>query len=193
VVKQETRKFDLKTKESLEFRKEDASVDFRYLADPDIPILKVNAKRVEKCQEILSQRGMPFSSKTEMMTKYGISSDECSTIMSQPLIRPIFEKICEGRDAKVVYRWVYMILARISAEEEVPLQVALEKSMRNGDLLGEIIDEVDANTRLSRSGAKQLIQSVIDCKFSDKIELNGMITQTLDELSKQTKSILSRF
>ena len=46
----EVRKYNPLTKESVTIRTNDTSVDFRYLADPDIPAIRVHPDRIEKAR-----------------------------------------------------------------------------------------------------------------------------------------------
>ena len=111
------------------------------------------------------------------MSKYeGIGFAEATVIFNNPKVHNIFKNLCEGRDPATVYRWVYMIVNRIAEEEDISLQLAMENSLKNGQLLGDIIDKVHEQKELTRSGGKQLIRDIIDCKYNDGTTVQAMIT-----------------
>ena len=60
----------------------------------------------------------------------GVGFAEATTIFNQPKVHEIFKKLCVGRDPATVYRWVYLIVNRIAEEEDISLQLAMEKSLK---------------------------------------------------------------
>lgn len=57
----EFRVFDQKSKMSSPSQLIDKTVDFRYIADPDIPIFKLSQKRIEECQAFIDRQSLPFN------------------------------------------------------------------------------------------------------------------------------------
>lgn len=103
-VEEEVRRFNVNTKQSKPLRKNDKTVDFRYLADTDIPTIKLNPERIAKNQEILDRKKTPFMLKNELQNKYGLSSTEVNAAMKNPETIPIFEElIAGGRNPKQVH------------------------------------------------------------------------------------------
>jgi aspartyl-tRNA(Asn)/glutamyl-tRNA(Gln) amidotransferase subunit B len=120
-VEEEVRRFNALTNQTMALRKNDKSIDFRYLADTDIPTIKLNPERVERNREILDRKKTPFILKNEMMQKYGLTVQEVNTMMKTPETISVFENLCEGRSPKQVYQWVYTNLAKIAAEDDLSL------------------------------------------------------------------------
>lgn len=52
-VAKETRKFNAITKQSKELTGHGGAVDFRYLADPDMPAVKINPTRISKASDFI--------------------------------------------------------------------------------------------------------------------------------------------
>lgn len=120
-VEEEVRRFNALTNQTMALRKNDKSIDFRYLADTDIPTIKLNPERVERNREILDRKKTPFILKNEMMQKYGLTVQEVNTMMKTPETISVFENLCEGRSPKQVYQWIYTNLAKIAAEDDLSL------------------------------------------------------------------------
>jgi len=112
--------------ESLPLRKNDTSVDFRYLADTDIPSIKLNPIRIAKCTEILERKLTPFEIKKELGLKHGLTVKEVAVIMANPKTLSTFEElVAEGKNSKTVYTWMYVHLAKIASDDDLSLQLAV--------------------------------------------------------------------
>ena len=88
-------------------RSKEEDIDYRFLVDPDLPIFKINQKRIEWIRENLSP--VPFDLKYDMCQKYSLSVVDVNTIFLHPETICIFENLVETnqRDPKQVFRWLY--------------------------------------------------------------------------------------
>ena len=99
----EVRKYNPLTKESVTIRTNDTSVDFRYLADPDIPAIRVHPDRIEKARAAVLKKRIPFEIKKELRDQYNLDVNQINHILTQADTIPIFHELCKDRNPKDVY------------------------------------------------------------------------------------------
>ena len=81
-IETETRRYDAENDKTISMRSKEEDIDYRFLVDPDLPIIKVNPKRIEKIRETLLP--CPFNLKFDMCQKYGLSIVDVNTIFLHP-------------------------------------------------------------------------------------------------------------
>lgn len=142
-IETETRRFDAASSQTISMRSKEDDVDYRFLVDPDLPIFKINPRRINKIQERLTK--VPFDLKLEMCGTYNLSVVDVQTMFLHPNTISIFESLAnEDRDARQVFIWLYQNVWGNVAKKGLDLEGTLRDNFESGKLLGDLIDLVSS-------------------------------------------------
>lgn len=87
---------------------------------------------------------------------------------------------------------MYTNLAKIAAEDDLSLQLAVQNSMLQGKYIGDLMDQI-AQGRLTNAGARSIMKNIIDCKYEIGTSVSTMVDSALKELSRKAGREVLKF
>ncbi|WP_417694610.1 Asp-tRNA(Asn)/Glu-tRNA(Gln) amidotransferase subunit GatB [Roseibium sp.] len=152
-IDQETRLFDSVKGETRSMRSKEEAHDYRYFPDPDLLPLEFTQAFVDEMAKDLPE--LPDEKKNRFITNFGLSPYDADILVAEKKSADFFEKIADGRDAKLAANWLINELFGRLNKEGLPL----EQSPISADQLGKIIDLIKANV-ISGKIAKDLFEII---------------------------------
>ena len=183
-VEQETRLFDPQRGETRSMRTKEEAHDYRYFPDPDLLPLEFDDAFVEAIKAELPE--LP-DQKRERLKKLGLSDYDASILVTDKAIADYYEKVAEGRDAKLAANWVINdLLGAINKEN-----IEIEDSPVSAKQLGGIVDLISAETISGKIG-KELFEiiwkeggvpeEIVEARGMAQVTDTGEIESAIDKI-----------
>ncbi|MFD0918026.1 Asp-tRNA(Asn)/Glu-tRNA(Gln) amidotransferase subunit GatB [Pseudahrensia aquimaris] len=151
-IDQETRLFDPVKGETRSMRSKEEAHDYRYFPDPDLLPLEFDDVFIEEIRATLPE--LPDEKRARFQAE-GLSEYDASILVSDKAIADFYEKVADGRDAKVSANWVINDL--LGALNKAGLD--LSDSPVSADQLGGIVELIKDGT-ISGKIAKDLFEII---------------------------------
>ena len=183
-IDQETRLFDPNKGETRSMRSKEEAHDYRYFPDPDLLPLEFDDAFVEALRADLPE--LP-DEKRARFQESGLSEYDASILVSEKAIADFYEKVAEGRDAKLAANWTIndLLGALNKAGKD------LDESPVSAEQLGGIIDLIKDGT-ISGKIAKDLFEivwneggdpaKIVDDRGMAQVTDTGAIEAAVDEI-----------
>ena len=101
---QETRMFDTNKGMTIKMRTKEQAQDYRFISEPDLPIIKIENKRIQKITSVLPET--PYEKLEKLIKKYKIEKHSAETLTKKLEIVEFFEKIIKQTNSKLAVRWI---------------------------------------------------------------------------------------
>lgn len=165
-IKRETRRFDEKSGKTILMRTKEQEEDYRFIPDPDLPIIKLQDSLVK---EIKSKLPESPQEKLEKLIKLHKIDKKNADILTKNLeVVEFFEEIAEKVDPKSALPWVTIELLRVLNWNKTSLdQVNIQP-----EHFIELLQLVKAG-KLTELKAKQILNDFIPKSFSPKEKLEA--------------------
>lgn len=118
-VRQETRLWDTKTKQTRAMRSKEIAADYRYFPDPDLPIIKIDENTIEAARANLPE--LPHQKFERFRTVYGLSAYETDILIDDKELTWYFEETSKHTTSKQVINWVLRDLISFVHEQKIPV------------------------------------------------------------------------
>ena len=168
-VEQQTRLFDVGRGITRPMRSKEEAHDYRYFPDPDLLPLVLDPDWVERIRASLPE--LPDAKKARFMSQYGLSADDSAVLVAEKETALYFERVAQGRDAKVAANWVVGDL--FGAVNR--LGIGIGQSPVSASQLGALIDLIADGTisgRLAKDVFAEMVASRADPTAI--VEANGL-------------------
>ena len=99
---QQTRAFDASTGETVFMRSKETAQDYMFIPEPDLPVIHVDKKLIEKIKSSLPEKP---SEKYKKYLELGIDRVDAKTISSEIVIAELFEKVIKKIDPVFASKW----------------------------------------------------------------------------------------
>ena len=144
-------------------RSKETADDYRYMPDPDIPIIEIAQKDIERISKEIVE--LPNEKIERYQKEYDLSDYDCTVLTADREISNYFEDIVslltEGKDiqkaAKLASNWVTGAVFSIANDKKIDIN---EKNFPKEDLI-ELIKRFEDGT-LTRNKAEELLRRSID-------------------------------
>jgi len=214
VTEKETRRWDAKKEETIKMRSKETHADYRFIKDPDLPIIKLTKTEVEQIKNSLPES--PMVKLEKLIKKHKIGDYYAKILVSNLELVEFFEKIIEKVPAKLAVPWVTVELLgmlnynkktldqiEIKPEHFVQLLKLVEKGkiteLKAKDILrswkeksSEIklenftkIEDVTKIEALVNEAIAENERAVLDYKAGNKQTLNFLIGQVMNKSNKR--------
>ncbi len=182
--KQETRRFDEAKGTTLKMREKEQAEDYRFISDPDLPVMNIEKSRVEKIKSALPET--PQIKLQKLIKKYKIEKKYAEILTKKIEIEEFFEKIIEKTDSKLASQWVTTELLSVLNYNKKDLEDVDIKPEHFIELL-KLIE----NRKITELKAKDILRSWKEKSFSPESEAkkSSQISDTL-EIEKIAKEII---
>ncbi len=108
---QETRMFDEKTKKTYSMRTKEEAADYRYIPEPDLPVIHISDSDVKKLEKELPES--PHEKAIRFANEFKISRQDAEVICSDFILGSIFEKVAAKVEPHLALRWLKEELVRV--------------------------------------------------------------------------------
>ncbi|MCW8965843.1 MAG: Asp-tRNA(Asn)/Glu-tRNA(Gln) amidotransferase subunit GatB [Candidatus Pacearchaeota archaeon] len=181
---QETRRFDeIKGVTQLMRTKEKAS-DYRFISEPDLPVMVIDKKRIERIKKGLPET--PYEKLSKLIKKHKIEKYHAEILTKKLEVVEFFEKVVEKSNVKLAVRWVTEELMR-----------ALNYARKELDEVNvdpyhfvELLDLVESGA-MTELKAKDILNEFLPVSFSPKKKLKEHSKISSDvEIGKFIKDVI---
>lgn len=185
-VKRETRTFDERQNVTISMREKEIAEDYRFIPDPDLPVIQIKKAEVEKIQSGLPE--LPHVKVERFIKKYNIDEASAQVLSSNLDLANFFEKIASKVDSELAARWATVELLRVLNWNKKELKHVDIKPEHFLELL-KLVQE----KKISELAAKQMLNEFVPKSFSpsEKIKKSSMIDNK-EEIEKICKEIVKK-
>tara|TARA_Y100000034_G_scaffold79823_1_gene95798 strand:- start:8933 stop:10285 length:1353 start_codon:yes stop_codon:yes gene_type:complete len=158
---QETRMFDENKGITIKMRTKEETEDYRFITEPDLPIVKIEKSRVKKLRENLPET--PHEKLKKLIKKHKIEKHHAEILTKKLEIVEFFEKVITKIKPRLAIHWITIELLRV-------LNYA-KKEMEDVNIdpyhFIELMDFVGAG-KITELKAKEILNEFIPNSFSPK-------------------------
>ena len=184
-IDQETRLYDSVKGETRSMRSKEEAHDYRYFPDPDLLPLEFDQDFVDAIAGDLPE--LPDEKRGRFINDLGLTPYDASVLVAEKETADFFEKVAEGRDAKLAANWVINdLLGALNKDNR-----SLADSPMSADQLGGIVDLIKADT-ISGKIAKDLFEivyaeggdpaEIVESRGMKQVTDTGAIEAAVDEV-----------
>ena len=184
-IDQETRLFDTSTGQTRSMRSKEDAHDYRYFPDPDLLPLQFEQAWVDEIKASLPE--LPDALKARLMDQYGLTSYDATVIAEDLETAAFYEKVADGRDAKLAANW--MTVELFGALNKMGKN--LQESPISPDQLGALVGLISDGTisgRIAKDVFAEMIEhggdpdAIIEAKGLKQVSDTGAIEAMIDEV-----------
>ncbi len=162
--------------------------DYRYLPDPDLPVLVVAPERIEAARASLPE--LPWAREERFVAQYGLPPYDAAVLSDPRELADYFEACAALADPKVTSNWLMTEVLRVLKEREWSMVewTALVPAARMGGFLARV-----ASRELPGPVAKQVFAWMLDepGDVPELLERHGVRVQgSADELAPFVQQVL---
>ncbi len=193
-IVQATRRFDEATKTTIEMRKKEGDVDYKFFPEPNIFPIKLSDEFVSDIVNNLPE--LPEQRRLRYASQYGLKANEINVYLGNKDLANLFENVMKYSDnSKAVSNWLITdVLAWLSKNE-----VNINDTLMNPQHLSKMIELIDSKV-ISSTQAKDIVlnevmngknpEDVINEKGLKQVSDEGLILKIVNEvLDEQPQSI----
>jgi aspartyl-tRNA(Asn)/glutamyl-tRNA(Gln) amidotransferase subunit B len=179
--KRDTLAFDEATGKTIKMRSKEGAADYRFIPDPDLPVIKLDKKKIEKMKKEMPE--MPSAKLDKLLKKFKLEKSDAEILIKNLELVDFVEALADkGIDLKKNISWITIELLRVLNYNKVSLEDA-EVDVKP-EHLAELISLVDKG-ELTVLKAKQIMNDFVPKSFSVKEKLSGAIGKLSDEETKK--------
>lgn len=118
-VRQETRLWDTKTKQTIIMRSKEEAADYRYLTDPDLPILHIDQEWIERIRKTMPE--LPHQKNERLIKEKNLTPYEADIIVNDLALANYFEQTSKTHSSKAIINWILRDVMGYLKEHKVSL------------------------------------------------------------------------
>jgi aspartyl-tRNA(Asn)/glutamyl-tRNA(Gln) amidotransferase subunit B len=154
---QETRLYDPQRNETRSMRGKESAHDYRYMPDPDLPLVHVDAAFLERQRAHLPE--LPAARRERYERQLGLSPVDAGVLTAERAVADYFEAVVRASSRpKEASNWIQNELLRWVGDPELGLERFDELQLRPSEL-AEVIALVEVGT-LQNQGARRLLREM---------------------------------
>jgi aspartyl-tRNA(Asn)/glutamyl-tRNA(Gln) amidotransferase subunit B len=179
----ETRRFDEPTGKTVSMRSKESAEDYRFIPDPDLPVLNISKKEIEEIKSSLPES--PKEKLDKLIKKYKIDKINSEILSKNLEIVKFFEKITEKIPANFVLPWITTELLRVLNYNKKTLEdvnIIPEHFIELLDLVKE--------KKITELKAKQILNEFVPNSYSVKPRLSEIENISENEIEKICKEVI---
>ena len=180
----ETRTYDDSKGITIKMREKEQAEDYRFISEPDLPVIKIDGKRIEQIKSTIPET--PHEKLQKLVKKHKIEKKYAEVLTKKLEIVEFFEKIVGKVNPVLATHWVVGELLRVLnyAKKE------LEEVEINPEHFVELLQMIEKNMITSLK-AKEILNKFIPKSFSPKKEISKHTTiDSEKEIDKIISSVL---
>ena len=183
--KKETRTWNSETGKTELMRSKEEQADYRFIPDPDLPVIKITKKRIQSIKENLPES--PMEKLDKLIKKYKINKKEAEILTKNLEIVELFEKVTEKIPQDIALPWITVEwLGVLNHNKLAANQVEI-----NSQHLIELLELLQKN-KITPLKAKDILRKFIPKSFSPKQEAEESQTITNEsEIEKIVDEVIN--
>lgn len=155
---QETRRFDEDTKSTIRMRTKENAVDYKYMPEPNIPLIKIDESWVKEIKKEIPS--LPNERLKRYITLYGLSENEARILVKDFDLSNYYEECINlGINPKVAFNWLSTNIIGYLNKEFMTIKEFFVTPKR----LKFIIDKINSGEISSKQG-KELFNYTLEEK-----------------------------
>ncbi|MBL4587844.1 Asp-tRNA(Asn)/Glu-tRNA(Gln) amidotransferase subunit GatB [Candidatus Babeliales bacterium] len=159
-VRQETLSWDTKKQETVAMRSKEDAFDYRYIPDPDLPLLVVDDEWVERIRKNMPE--LPHFKFNRFQNEYGLSAYESSNMVESPELATYFEEVVKRcKLPKMASNWILRDVLGFLKQNKIDLEDFRAKP----SMLAELIVEIDKGVINSKMGQEVFVEMATKGKY----------------------------
>jgi aspartyl-tRNA(Asn)/glutamyl-tRNA(Gln) amidotransferase subunit B len=151
-VKQETRLWDTKNRETIVMRSKEEAADYRYFQDPDLPIVEITPHQIEEIRAELPE--LPHE-KFERFCREGLSPYEAGILVNDIDLAQYYEEVRVYTTSKHGINWILRNLMGYLKEHKIELGACNVTPKR----LAQLVNLIDAGT-INNNVAQEVFEEI---------------------------------
>ncbi len=186
-VRQETRLWDTKNKKTIVMRSKEEAADYRYFADPDLPLIELAPEYIVSIKATLPE--LPHEALERLCAQYSLSNYEANILVGDRELTRYFETAYSHHPSKQIINWILRDVLGFLKEANI----ALASFSVTPEKLARIIQLIESG-KINNHAAKQVFETVIQTNGDpEKIVKEQGLEQvgSVDELEKIVLEILA--
>lgn len=151
---QETRLWDTKERKSISMRSKEEAADYRYMPDPDLPLIIIEEKDLENIKKLLPE--LPDQKFERLIKEHGLSAYEAEIIVNDINLAKYYEKAYSCAPSKLLINWVLRDILTLLKEN-----IGLEQLKITPEKLAALILLLESGT-INNRGAQEVFMIVAE-------------------------------
>ena len=180
---QETRMFDEKKGITVRMRTKEQAQDYRFISEPDLPVIKIEKQFIEKIKASLPET--PNEKLKKIIKKYKIDKNSAEILTQKLEVVEFFEKVIQKTKPHLAIHWITGELFRVLNYNKKEL----DEVDINPEHFIELLNLVDKK-EITELKAKEILNQFIPSSFSIKERKNVHSKISEDEIEEICKKIL---
>jgi aspartyl-tRNA(Asn)/glutamyl-tRNA(Gln) amidotransferase subunit B len=183
-IARETRRFDENSGKTVLMRTKEQAEDYRFISDPDLPVIKILEKEVLELKAKLPET--PMQKLDKLIKKFKLDKTEAEVLTKNLEVVEFFESVSEKIDPRFALPWITIELLRVLNWNKTTLdQVDIKP-----EHFAELLENVQKG-KVTELKAKQILNSFVPKSFSIKSQLKEFETITdISEIEKICQQVL---
>lgn len=184
-IRQETRRYDEATGETILMRVKEGAADYRYFPEPDLPLYEIDTAWIEAIRAELPE--FPKERRAKYISQYGLTAYDASQLTATKAASDFFESaVAQGGDAKQVSNWLQGEVAQfLNAETKTLSEIALTPGnlvemlalIEDGTISSKIAKKVFVHLAKNGGSAREYVEKAGLVQISDPAVLIPIIHQ----------------
>ena len=186
-AKRETRRYDEKKGKTILMRTKETQEDYRFIPDPDLPIIKLTEKEVKEIKGKLPES--PQQKLEKLIKKHKIEKKQAEILYKNLELVEFFEKVTEKIPPTFALPWVTIELLRVLNYNKKTLDDP-EIDIKPEHFI-ELLEAVKKG-KITELKAKQFLNKFVPKSFSIKGELKKEGKISRQEIEKIIEKVLEK-
>lgn len=192
---QETRRYDEKKQTTTKMRSKEQAQDYRFISDPDLPVLNIENKRIQKIKISLPET--PKEKLNKLIKKHKIEKKSAEILTKKLEIVEFFENIIEKTRPELAIQWVtgeLLSVLNYTKKEIGEIEIKIEHFVELLKLLEkEKLTKLKAQEILRDWGKKEKSYLPKISKNSEKISDSSQIEKIVKKVISENKKAVDDY
>jgi aspartyl-tRNA(Asn)/glutamyl-tRNA(Gln) amidotransferase subunit B len=191
-VRQETRLWDTRLKETVIMRTKEEAADYRYFEDPDLPIIEINDSWIEQLKTTLPE--LPQEKFERYCTQLGLTPYEAGILVDDIALASYFEQATKHTSSKQLINWILRDVIGFINDQKITLSefkitpailAALVNLIDEGKINNVAAKEVFAIVAQTGKDPLEIVKEKGLEQIGSAEELEQIIKEIIDQNSQQ--------
>jgi len=192
-IKKETRRWDDKKKITTKMREKEDAAEYRFIPEPDLPIVKINKNRIREIKSNLPET--PQEKLKKLTKKHKVDKKSAEILHKNFELAEFFEQVAEKIDSKFALPWTTIELLRVLNYNKKRLEEVEIKVEHFVHLLNLVVQN-----KITELKAKQILNQFIPKSFQvslskseEKITDKKQLEKIAEEAIKKNPKAVSDY
>ncbi|HKL23478.1 MAG TPA: Asp-tRNA(Asn)/Glu-tRNA(Gln) amidotransferase subunit GatB [Candidatus Nanoarchaeia archaeon] len=180
---QQTRSYDEKAGTTKLMRTKDNAQDYRFISDPDLPVLEISEEWIEKLKKSLPET--PQDKLKKLIEEYKIEKKYAEMLIKKLSLVELFEKTLEKIKPEIAIPWVTIELLSVANYNKLDVD---EMKIDSNHFI-ELLEAIQEN-KIIELKAKDILRKWVPNSISPSEEINNSLTISGEEVKNMAKEVI---